>query len=186
MRRVTYQSRYHYFDMSREAKLARIVGCITMHGPRATYVEAGQISLSLPSNPEIELALALGSAMRVACFGAPIHCDQKVVAEIVEKLGPEAIVRIIFSVITPEVRKAAAERPKDSLLFLAALNVFNEGERVTGKAIAREMRISRATLCRRYSADEIKRAVKTRFIGAYAESSGFETARKNGRRIKSH
>ena len=80
--------------------------------------------------------------------------------------------------MVPAVREAAG-LSAEQRLCIAVMSVANRCGRATASEIAKEMRITRATLYRRYSPDEIKKVV-TKAPGG---EIGNETAKMNGRAL---
>lgn len=76
--------------------------------------------------------------------------------------------------IVPDAWRAVREKPAETRLHVAALALASRGQRVSASALARELKISRATLYRLHSGREIKRAIYlTRKTALAAEAEDY-------------
>ncbi len=85
--------------------------------------------------------------------------------------------------ISPGAMKAAVKKPNETRLITAAVSIANRRGRVSAVAVAREMKMPRATFYRKFTARQIREAIAaTRIgnVGVFAESPLDLRAKKNG------
>jgi hypothetical protein len=76
--------------------------------------------------------------------------------------------------VIPRSGKAVDEHPERTRLYGAAMAVFNRRESVTVSAIAREMKLARATLYRMFSRTDMQKAIGLTRAGASAAETPLE------------
>lgn len=114
-------------------------------------------------SPGFQLALQFSLAAHLERLGLPMSAadDREII-----RADPE-LHRLLWDVplskfTLPQAKQAVVHRPDETRLFVAAKEIENDGGPLNATAIAKRLGVSRATLYRHFTADEIQRAIRPR------------------------